>query len=354
MGGKERGSPQRSITSSRTPRRDGYYLECRKDAQCDCSMCKASITATLDLRPPPTPLFGSILTNRLESPSLFGHSLIASGKENQPWALPASTPRSAHLLKNTSRFLNTEGRHTAETISARVSKARNRIRVLSGLLLFLLLGFTWPWPFSSVLEPRLSPESFTRLAEASLVRRRLLDRLDFVQRQISRASIAPSLSNCTGCDSTWRLAEDGHLLHSACEIYASPLEKVSVWGYAAKTGGVLGRSLVDRSFTVLAGRVMEWPEGQIEYIVHPEGSSWTMRRWAASAIVLDGNTWILEYKRTPLCEGFGSFHGLLHLARSGLAKILSNIKLFIDTAFFVHMQGLDIFALSPSTRLPPT
>ncbi|MCO5557677.1 hypothetical protein L7F22_011247 [Adiantum nelumboides] len=334
MGVKDRGSPCKStLSNSRSLiRSDGYYLECRKDAQCECSMCKASITATLDLRQP----------------------LKSSSKENQPWPppFPCSSPVPSSSTKK--RPLHSQNPFPSKSHYHR----RSRFSFPMLLLLPCIVPFAIPWVISCFSQPYFSHESFAELAQTSLVRIRVPDRLDFVQKRISRITRSTSVSNCTGYrDDAWRLAENGHLLHSRCMIYASPLEKVSVWGSATQTAGILGRSLVDRSFTVLAGRVIEWKEGRIQSVIHPEGDSWTMSRWAASAVLLDTNTWILEYKKTPLSTGVGSFDSLKHVVLSAAAKCANNVKLYLDTAFFVHMQGLDMFIprpLSGGNRIPPT
>ncbi|KAI5076230.1 hypothetical protein GOP47_0008295 [Adiantum capillus-veneris] len=338
MGVKDRGSPCKStLSSSRSLRSDGYYLECRKDAQCECSMCKASISATLDLRQPLQP----------------------SSKENQPWPppFPCSSPVSSSFTKK--RPLHTQNPYPSRPLHHCRFRITDRAFWLPVLLLLpfiVLLAIPWVLPCFSQMY--FSHESFVELAQRSLVRIRLLDRLDFIQRRMSWITKAASVSNCTGYgDDAWKLTENGHLIHSRCIMYASSLEMVSVWGSASTTAGILGRSLVDRSFTVLAGRVMEWEEGRIQSVVHPEGSSWTMSRWAASAIVLDINTWILEYKKTPFSTGFGSLHSLKHVVLSAVAKVANNVKLYIDTAFFVRMQGLDMFsyqALSAGNPITPT
>ncbi|KAH7422931.1 hypothetical protein KP509_12G032300 [Ceratopteris richardii] len=338
MGIRERSSPSRStLTSASSLRSDGYYLECRKDAQCECNMCKASITATLDLRQPFKP----------------------SAKENQPWPppFPCSSPIPSSLSKK-------RGVHTLNSFSytsPRLRKLRFRDRPFSLFILLLIplvLFFSVPCLISFFSQTYFSYESFESLAQASFARIRLVDQLDLIQRHVSRISRSSFVSNCTEHgDVSWRLAENGNLVHSKCVIYASPVERISVWGSALMTGGILGRSLVDRSFTVLSGRVVEWQEGGLESITHSQGSSWTMRRWAASAVLLDSNTWILEYKRTLASTGIGDLHVLKYLVVSAMKKVAYNVKLYYDTALFVRMKELDPLSnrgVSSDDRQTPT
>ena len=94
----------------------------------------------------------------------------------------------------------------------------------------------------------------------------------------------------------------------------------------------------------------QWREGGIEHIIHPEGSSWTMPRWAASTILLDGDTWVLEYRRTTLSQGFGGFRGLLYLITRRLSSIWRNIKHLNDRAFFVRKHAVDAFGRTRTSR----
>lgn len=353
MGIKIRSAPPRNTT----PRREDYFPECRKDAQCHCPMCKASIHATLDLCPS-NHLFGSSITNRSDSPSPSPFKM--SGKENQWPEREVIEPRIvSQQLKEQSRIVDRKEQQNVKRNAGNLQQpAEKKVAVCKrwGLVVVLLVilftaEFAWPWTVHRLWDLSLSAESARQLAEASMARKRLVDRLDFVKRKVSRAlNHTVSVSNCTGTGARWRL-EDGNFVHSSCQMYASPLERLSIWGYASKTGGVLGREFVERSFTVLSGRAIEWQEGQIESIIHQEGSSWVMPKWAASAMLLDGDTWILEYKRTALSQGFGGLPGLLHLARCGLRKISWNAKTFIDTAFFAPVHS---FRFKDHSRLPPT
>ena len=205
-------SPQSTITIfSRSPPRsvDGYYLECRKDAQCVCSMCKASMTATLDLLP--NPRLAAITRKPSHSPLRSNDS----NKENQPWPPPFCV--SSPMPRNGSR------KQRNGAVSSRISCAsesdlnlslrfHNAKRIIGRLLILLCflvlgLGTIWPLPLPIVGDPRLSYESFAQISQGSLARRRLTDRLDFVQRHISRAARGSSVSNCTGIGSVWRLEE---------------------------------------------------------------------------------------------------------------------------------------------------
>ena len=68
-----------------------------------------------------------------------------------------------------------------------------------------------------------------------------------------------------------------------------------------------------------------------------------MKKWTASAIVLDENTWVLEYKRTVLCEGLWDVHILWKWVHDRFVEVLSNVIAFLD-----HMPD----AFSGDVKLP--
>eukprot|EP00249_Psilotum_nudum_P001746 c14402_g1_i2 orf=206-1228(-) len=314
---------------------DSYFLECRKDTQCKCSMCEASIHATLDLRPS-NHLFSPI-TNTVES-AIREHSVTSKlrGKENK-WLnwddceTVATPPQKENGRTARAQSLPRDADSCRQGTPKRTAPWNRR--VLQLLFLIFLAEFLGPCCMSCLYRPALTSECVKRTAESSVTRNKLVDRLDYVRYKLSSSVLSGSVSNCTGANSLWTLVEHGLLVHSSCNIYSSAAESVRLWGYPTKSSGVLGRSIVDRYFTVLSGRVLEWREGNMEYVIHPEGSSWTLSKWGASVILLDGNTWILEYKRAVFSEGLGSLSGL-YLVKQGVHLASLHLKKSFGTIFF--------------------
>ncbi|KAK4357084.1 hypothetical protein RND71_022694 [Anisodus tanguticus] len=82
--------------------------------------------------------------------------------------------------------------------------------------------------------------------------------------------------------------EDGFLLNSQCTLYKSIVEELSIWGWPLQTAGLLTAGFSARSYAILSGRLTEWSNGEIGYLIRK-----------ASAVQMDPNTWILEYTLNP-------------------------------------------------------
>lgn len=334
-----------SVSRERSVSRESYFPDCRKDAQCSCNMCVASFRATLDLRPSNN-LFSSI-TNSSDSPSMnfMSPSPIPRGKENQ-WPNSEisknrpSTPTRKEFRRMPTSALYSTGKYRPnifddETDEESITAAKKNIaknkkkgglgRKLCIIFCLLLLEFVVPWCLSGIFIPAFSADKVKGIAVESMARRRLPDRLDFVARRMARV-VSGQVSNCTGSDSTWKLEQDGLMVHSRCILYSSIVEEVALWGCPTQTAGVIGRGFVDRSFTIMSGRMIEWFEGKTDYVVHLEGDSWTHANWAASLVQMDGKTWILEYRPSPIFQGGGLVSRTLHFLKWLILRIYEKVK----------------------------
>lgn len=334
-----------SVSRERSVSRESYFPDCRKDAQCSCNMCVASFRATLDLRPSNN-LFSSI-TNSSDSPSMnfMSPSPIPRGKENQ-WPNSEisknrpSTPTRKEFRRMPTSALYSTGKYRPnifddETDEESITAAKKNIaknkkkgglgRKLCIIFCLLLLEFVVPWCLSGIFIPAFSADKVKGIVVESMARRRLPDRLDFVARRMARV-VSGQVSNCTGSDSTWKLEQDGLMVHSRCILYSSIVEEVALWGCPTQTAGVIGRGFVDRSFTIMSGRMIEWFEGKTDYVVHLEGDSWTHANWAASLVQMDGKTWILEYRPSPIFQGGGLVSRTLHFLKWLILRIYEKVK----------------------------
>ncbi|KAH9331025.1 hypothetical protein KI387_003133, partial [Taxus chinensis] len=263
-----------SAPRERSLSRGSYYPHCRKDAQCDCNMCMASIHATLDLRPSNN-LFSSLTTGtETPSKSFTSPPSVAKGKENLwPNSEQSSTrpsilsrkeirrPPPSALGKSVAQLFDSDASEepVAEKV-IRMDKTEKQGHLFSRkftvLFLILVMEFAVPWSLSGLLEPVFSADKVMGIAQESMVRSSLSDRLNFIARKMARV-VPGQVDNCTGSDSTWKLEQDGLMVHSHCTLYSSIAEEVSLWGCPTQTAGVIGRGIVDRSFTVMSGRMIE-------------------------------------------------------------------------------------------------
>eukprot|EP01018_Ginkgo_biloba_P024254 Gb_09200 [translate_table: standard] len=339
-----------SAPKDRSVSRESYYPDCRKDAQCNCNMCMASIHATLDLRPSNN-LFSSI-TNWSESPSRsFMSPPPPTGKDNQ-WPNSEfsknkpSTPPRKELKRARSSALDSTAKSAPKLFEAepvdelvvaeknnnekKKKKKKKQKREFLGKILVifcvLFLEFVVPWCLSGHFKPYFTADKVKGIAEESMSRMRLADRLDFVARKMARV-VPGQVINCTGSDSTWKLEQDGLLVHSHCILYSSIVEEVSLWGCPTQTAGVIGRGIVDRSLTIMSGQMIEWYEGKTDYAVHREGNSWTHAKWTASVVQMDGRTWILEYRPSAILQGGGLVSRALHFLNWLICRILEKVRL---------------------------
>ncbi|CAM6104867.1 unnamed protein product [Calypogeia fissa] len=325
-------------------------MTCRKDMQCTCPMCLASFQATWDLRRPlPSTNAFQTITNLEDSFNDYFRTppRFRVGKENE-------TPRSAGndekicrpvtpFLLRTPSHLSVEptgsGCSSPERVGSRGSGTQRRIwlKSFSYLVCLVLIACLLPRILLKIYPPVFTGEEVVTIVEESMVRIRVGDRFDLIQRRLSQSLPDQIVSNCTGSTAAWKLKEADSLVRSECKFFSSPAETVAVWGYPVKTAGILGRSVRDRHLTVISGRVLEWREGGIEYQIHHEGGSWVHPQWAASTVFLEGNTWIVEYK-AGIFSGLGSFSGTIHFLRHQARKIMSNWNAAFDAATMAYSR----------------
>lgn len=53
---------------------------------------------------------------------------------------------------------------------------------------------------------------------------------------------------------------------------------------------------------VLLMMIMKWMDGRVSYVIWKENSSWTHHKLGVSAVQLDPNTWLLEYRRSLIFD----------------------------------------------------
>ncbi|XP_044948746.1 uncharacterized protein LOC123398332 [Hordeum vulgare subsp. vulgare] len=304
-----------------------YYSGCRKDANCACEICLASINATRDLLPPEAAsarrCFAAAARDRRPGTrSLFlarDGGTTPGSAVTEPWTPP---------LRSTAK-----SRRDAAAAKARRSSSPDwalyALTVLGFLLLLWVDTGLVPEVAARGFGPKLSPEAVARLGhEARLAPAELGHRLRFLERGVGQLVGAGRFSNCSSKDSVWRLQQnDQHLFHWRCSLYKSAAEEVSVWGSPLRTSGLLPSTLSTRHITVLSGKVTEWSDGSVLPTVRASnGSSWSYRGRRAAAVLLEPQTWVLEYQRSVLFEGTRLLPATVELLASRCSEMVKRAR----------------------------
>ncbi|KAH9627321.1 hypothetical protein KSS87_012681 [Heliosperma pusillum] len=276
-----------------------YFPRCRKNANCDCEMCLASINATLDLMPMSAQR--STLTKISASrptvettPVSIDPTLLSTpvSKTPPPSSLPAPPLES-----------------TAKSGDPRKCVAKKRKLILPGMFprwvllvgMMIVLDFGFSWGVSRVLRPALSEEMIRGVVSDCSSVDDLSEGLNLVQKGLE-GFVGDTVSRCNLGDSTWKIDQDGFIMHSYCIMYRSAAEEVIVRGWPLQTAGLLTAGFSSRLFSIMSGRLTEWPEGNLAYVVRDKNSTWILRKWGASVVKFDANTWIVEYKKSMFLD----------------------------------------------------
>ncbi|EPS67300.1 hypothetical protein M569_07477 [Genlisea aurea] len=290
-------SPESSARSTTTAdfggnpsemRDSSYFPGCRKDANCSCEICIASINATLDLIPRSS--LTKLSTSRRSAAVRRSPVPFASSEEED-----ASTPDSAapQIEKSTG---------TGEFREKDLSRAALFRWFIFALIFALGLEYGVSPSLSRVLHiETLSSEIVQNLGERSVELEGLNPKIEFLSNELA-ATIPPNrISNCSSVDSPWKINQDATLLISQCVLYESLAEKVTIWGWPLQVSGLLTSHYSSRSFTLLSGNITLWSG----YGVATMNGSWRMPKWTSYGVHLDPDTWILEHRKGFLVENSG-------------------------------------------------
>ncbi|EER93464.1 hypothetical protein BDA96_01G095800 [Sorghum bicolor] len=287
-----------------------YYPGCRKDANCACEICLASIDATRDLVRAPEAasarrFFAGAARDRRPA-LLFGGRAAGTGSDSTepPWTPP---------MRSTAKSRRAPVREPAPARS-RAARGGHRSHdwplyaatVLGFLLLLWVDTGLVPEAAARGFGPKLSPEALAQVgADARLAPGGLEHKLRILERRVRQLVGGEGIANCSSRDSVWRFQQNDHqVFHWRCTMYKSVAEEVSVWGSPLRTSGLLPRALSARHLTLLSGEITEWSDGRVWATVRASnGSSWAHRRQSAAAVRLEPETWVLEYQRSALFEG---------------------------------------------------
>lgn len=181
-----------------------YYPGCKKDANCNCEICLASINATLDLMPfsvhksSLTKISASRIDDPERTPISFDDSVV-------------STPRSSNCKMVESPALKSTARWTIKNeVKKKIKKKKGsgfwgfylKLVLFLGLIFAVEFGFCWL--VSGVLKPELSAEIVRSVGQRSWVVQDLNKRVRFLQNEI-KSIVDGGGSNCSSVDSKWEI-----------------------------------------------------------------------------------------------------------------------------------------------------
>ncbi|PWA83783.1 ERG2/sigma1 receptor-like protein [Artemisia annua] len=270
-------------TTIQTPK----STRCRRDANCTCETCLASINATLDLMPssskaakpspPVTPLF-------------FNPSTVSTPRSEAGSCLVAD------LTKRSDFEVKIEKKKTGFRYGLMMMKC------VVVLCLVFVGNIGVKFVGERILKTKLSGEIVRDLSERAVGFDDVKEKLRFLYSEIRNLVQEGGFRN-----PKWEIVQDGLILRSHCRLYKSGIEEVSIWGWPLQTAGLLTTEFDSRSFTILSGRVTEWMNGESSCLIRNANTSWEQGQWNSSVWRLDENTWILEYKRSFVFENTRPF-----------------------------------------------
>ncbi|KAL8188835.1 hypothetical protein R6Q57_029590 [Mikania cordata] len=291
------------------------FTPCRRDANCTCKICQASINATLDLLPisAQRTTVTKILSSKPsphETPIFFNPCTVSTPKSDSPRLTPVnSTIRTDLRLK----------------IKWKKTCGSTMMKCVVVLCLSLMGKLGLSFVGSTLMKTRLSPEIVRNLGDNSLGFQDVRERLGFLNHELQNV-LGDSVLEASSKIPNWEIVQDGLILRSRCQLYKSEMEEVSIWGWPLQTSGLLTTEFDSRSFTILSGRVTEWSNGELSGLIRKANTSWEQGKRSASVWRLDENTWILEYKRSFVFENTRPFSSAMEFLKYKMMRSFQWMK----------------------------
>lgn len=227
-------SRTRSAATSTRDRRDArsggdssYFPGCRKDTNCHCEICLASIHATRDLLPSAvSSLHQSSITKLFDPrPNKAALAPVPYGDESPPstpesadsTVTPPSTPQIRYPVKSSAvEDKSVQKKHSWPLFSSPV-------RVLVGLLLLWAADSGISALLSKDFGPKLTPAVVSRFGEESRVLRNdLKGMLELLQKRLEGV-LDGKVANCSSIDSEWKINQ---VLLSFLDNYLTSRSKI--------------------------------------------------------------------------------------------------------------------------------
>lgn len=199
-----------TVTGSSTPTslesetRDSYYFPgCRRDANCNCEICIASINATLDLLP--QSIHRSSFSKLSASKPILPRTPISFNP------LDISTPISrVQPVSASQKLAITGGNEFHISKKRRKKESRKKGTFMVRLILALSLYWAAEYGFSSllsgILQQKLTQDMVRNLGEKSLLVKDLNKKLFFLKKELS-GMVDKDLTNSSYVDSSWKIVQ---------------------------------------------------------------------------------------------------------------------------------------------------
>ncbi|MED6128000.1 hypothetical protein PIB30_093440 [Stylosanthes scabra] len=197
-----------------------YYPGCKKDANCSCEICLASISATLDLMPMSihksslTKLSASKPNNNnnvdecTPTPITFDVSCLSTPRSGASQILPSSTP----AIKSTARSSSVFSKKMDKEEEDEEKGQKWCFTGLKFLGILLCLGFllcadiVFPKIVSGIIGPVLSPDLVKRVGEKCWHVEDLNGKLRLLQKELASV-VDGKVSNCSHVHSLWKISQ---------------------------------------------------------------------------------------------------------------------------------------------------
>lgn len=97
---------------------------------------------------------------------------------------------------------------------------------------------------------------------------------------------------------------------------------------------------------------LKWSNGKVGFLTRKANTSWLHKKWGASAIQLDPNTWILEYRQSSVLENSRLLSAAFELLKYRMSRFLRRMNeefLVFSGLQYQHRRSV---AGSDNVRIP--
>lgn len=104
---------------------------------------------------------------------------------------------------------------------------------------------------------------------------------------------------------------------------------------------------------VLFSLCAKWTDGKVGYLIRKANTSWVHRKWGASVVQLNPDTWVLEYRRSSVLDDSRLFLAAVEFLKYRISKMVRSLKQ--EFWFFSHALRSNHFSQFTSkydTKIP--
>jgi hypothetical protein len=185
-----------------------YYPGCKKNANCNCEFCIASINATLDLMP------NSALTKFSSSkPNIVNHNITPISIDSSIFSTPEKSYDGVSVIAPSTPVIKSSAKsnHVVHRIE-RKEKGEKRcfysglglLKVMMVLGVLLFADVVLSRVVSVVFQPSLSEDIVKRVGEECHKVQDLNGKLKFLQKEFG-GIVNGKVSNCSFTDKSWKI-----------------------------------------------------------------------------------------------------------------------------------------------------